>query len=171
MFGCTESAFGSKSPTELRGSCQDASSVVLPRSAYFLCLPRTGQIRGAHRYPARLSVSARPVQAMDLTCLDVLGDLDVQRVETEGGFPSLTSPWVLPVSDKHQFKNEQVMYRFRYDDGTYKARSELEDIMSKVGRLLSACGPDPAGGPCRAGLCPCSLPCPPSSSQQSRGSG
>ncbi|KAK2501959.1 hypothetical protein MC885_012503, partial [Smutsia gigantea] len=37
------------------------------------------------------------------------------------------------VSDKHQFKNEQVMYRFRYDDGTYKARSELEDIMSKPG--------------------------------------
>lgn len=36
------------------------------------------------------------------------------------------------VSDRHQFKNEQVMYRFRYDDGTYKARSEMEDIMSKV---------------------------------------
>uniref|UniRef100_A0A8C5DXN0 Phosphatidylinositol 3,4,5-trisphosphate-dependent Rac exchanger 1 protein-like n=1 Tax=Gouania willdenowi TaxID=441366 RepID=A0A8C5DXN0_GOUWI len=40
------------------------------------------------------------------------------------------------VSDKHQFKNEQVMYRFRYDDGTYKARSEMEDIMSKVSRLF-----------------------------------
>lgn len=40
------------------------------------------------------------------------------------------------VSDKHQFKNEQVMYRFRYDDGTYKARSEMEDIMSKVTRVL-----------------------------------
>uniref|UniRef100_A0A8B9P728 Phosphatidylinositol 3,4,5-trisphosphate-dependent Rac exchanger 1 protein n=1 Tax=Apteryx owenii TaxID=8824 RepID=A0A8B9P728_APTOW len=39
------------------------------------------------------------------------------------------------VSDKHQFKNEQVMYRFRYDDGTYKPRSELEDIMSKGVRL------------------------------------
>ncbi|KAL2763586.1 phosphatidylinositol 3,4,5-trisphosphate-dependent Rac exchanger 1 protein [Daubentonia madagascariensis] len=39
------------------------------------------------------------------------------------------------VSDKHQFKNEQVMYRFRYDDGTFKARSELEDIMSKGVRL------------------------------------
>lgn len=51
------------------------------------------------------------------------------------GCPSLTGPWVPPVSDKHQFKNEQVMYRFRYDDGTYKARSELEDIMSKVGAL------------------------------------
>lgn len=36
------------------------------------------------------------------------------------------------VSDKHQFKNEQVLYRFRYDDGTYKARSEMEDIVSKV---------------------------------------
>ncbi|XP_013885284.1 phosphatidylinositol 3,4,5-trisphosphate-dependent Rac exchanger 1 protein [Austrofundulus limnaeus] len=39
------------------------------------------------------------------------------------------------VSDRHQFKNEQVLYRFRYDDGTYKARSELEDIMSKGVRL------------------------------------
>uniref|UniRef100_A0A8C3VIS1 Phosphatidylinositol 3,4,5-trisphosphate-dependent Rac exchanger 1 protein n=1 Tax=Catharus ustulatus TaxID=91951 RepID=A0A8C3VIS1_CATUS len=39
------------------------------------------------------------------------------------------------VSDKHQFKNEQVMYRFRYDDGTYKPRSELEDIVSKGVRL------------------------------------
>ncbi|XP_055079008.1 phosphatidylinositol 3,4,5-trisphosphate-dependent Rac exchanger 1 protein isoform X1 [Periophthalmus magnuspinnatus] len=40
------------------------------------------------------------------------------------------------VSDKHQFKNEQVLYRFRYDDGTYKARSEMEDIMSKGVRLF-----------------------------------
>lgn len=40
--------------------------------------------------------------------------------------------FVFPVSDKHQFKNEQVLYRFRYDDGTYKARSEMEDIISKV---------------------------------------
>nr|XP_033819761.1 phosphatidylinositol 3,4,5-trisphosphate-dependent Rac exchanger 1 protein isoform X2 [Geotrypetes seraphini] len=39
------------------------------------------------------------------------------------------------VLDKHQFKNEQVLYRFRYDDGTYKPRSELEDIMSKGVRL------------------------------------
>lgn len=40
------------------------------------------------------------------------------------------------MSDKHQFKNEQVLYRFRYDDGTYKARSEMEDIMSKVTTCL-----------------------------------
>lgn len=98
---------------------------------------------------ARLLVSARPAQAACPKSLNVLGD---QRVEVEG-VPSLTSPWVFPVSDKHQFKNEQVMYRFRYDDGTYKARSELEDIMSKV-RCPSACGPNPAGGPCRMSLCP-----------------
>lgn len=35
------------------------------------------------------------------------------------------------------------MYRFRYDDGTYKARSELEDIMSKVRTLR----PDPQSRP------------------------
>lgn len=39
------------------------------------------------------------------------------------------------VSDKHQFRNEQVLYRFRYDDGTYKARSEMEDIVSKGVRI------------------------------------
>lgn len=66
-------------------------------------------------------------------------------MEAEGA-PGLTSPRVLSVSDKHQFKNEQVMYRFRYDDGTYKARSELEDIMSKVGRPPSASWPQSTGG-------------------------
>ncbi|XP_062897470.1 phosphatidylinositol 3,4,5-trisphosphate-dependent Rac exchanger 1 protein isoform X1 [Mobula hypostoma] len=39
------------------------------------------------------------------------------------------------VSDKHHFKNEMVLYRFRYDDGTYKPRSEMEDILSKGIRL------------------------------------
>ncbi|XP_063065168.1 phosphatidylinositol 3,4,5-trisphosphate-dependent Rac exchanger 1 protein isoform X2 [Engraulis encrasicolus] len=40
------------------------------------------------------------------------------------------------VSDKHQFRNEQnMLYRFRYDDGTYKARSEMEDIVSKGVRI------------------------------------
>lgn len=77
-----------------------------------------------------------------------LGDISLGQVESEeGGLGAegacllcLTVPWVPLVSDKHQFKNEQVMYRFRYDDGTYKARSELEDIMSKVG----TCHADPS---------------------------
>lgn len=63
--------------------------------------------------------------------------------EGPGGCTRPHQPWVLLVSDKHQFKNEQVMYRFRYDDGTYKARSELEDIMSKVRTLC----PDPQSRP------------------------
>lgn len=74
---------------------------------------------------------------------------------------------VPPVSDKHQFKNEQVMYRFRYDDGTYKARSELEDIMSKVGDptspvTLTPWSPQSSPVPQRPVLlsCPPDAPCP-----------
>ena len=69
---------------------------------------------------------------------EIVHDTEPGRVQGDDGRgrvlgPASLAPWVPPVSDKHQFKNEQVMYRFRYDDGTYKARSELEDIMSKVG--------------------------------------
>lgn len=70
----------------------------------------------------------------------------------EGLCPASLAPWIPSVSDKHQFKNEQVMYRFRYDDGTYKARSELEDIMSKVGTP-----PPRPHGHRGAGVCPGSL--------------
>lgn len=89
MFGCTESAFRSKSPAELRGSCQDGSSVGLYPSGLACFFPVTGQIRGTHRCLARLPVSARLVQAVSLISLDVLGD---QRVETGAGWVSLASP-------------------------------------------------------------------------------
>lgn len=36
------------------------------------------------------------------------------------------------VTDKHQFKSEPVLYRFRYDDGTYHPRSDMHDVISKV---------------------------------------
>lgn len=36
------------------------------------------------------------------------------------------------VTDKHQFKPEQTLYRFRYDDGTFYPRSEMQDVISKV---------------------------------------
>jgi hypothetical protein len=36
------------------------------------------------------------------------------------------------VTDKHQFKPEQMLYRFRYDDGTFYPRSEMQDVISKV---------------------------------------
>ncbi|XP_019619679.1 PREDICTED: phosphatidylinositol 3,4,5-trisphosphate-dependent Rac exchanger 2 protein-like [Branchiostoma belcheri] len=35
------------------------------------------------------------------------------------------------VVDKHHFKNEPLLYRFRYDDGTYKGRSEMQDMIAK----------------------------------------
>uniref|UniRef100_A0A4W3GFT3 Phosphatidylinositol 3,4,5-trisphosphate-dependent Rac exchanger 2 protein n=1 Tax=Callorhinchus milii TaxID=7868 RepID=A0A4W3GFT3_CALMI len=39
------------------------------------------------------------------------------------------------VTDKHQFKPEHMLYRFRYDDGTYHPRSEMQDVISKGVRL------------------------------------
>uniref|UniRef100_A0A3P8XQY8 Phosphatidylinositol 3,4,5-trisphosphate-dependent Rac exchanger 2 protein n=1 Tax=Esox lucius TaxID=8010 RepID=A0A3P8XQY8_ESOLU len=40
------------------------------------------------------------------------------------------------VTDKHQFKPEPVMYRFRCDDGTYHPRSDMQDVISKGVRLF-----------------------------------
>nr|XP_056710453.1 phosphatidylinositol 3,4,5-trisphosphate-dependent Rac exchanger 2 protein isoform X2 [Euleptes europaea] len=39
------------------------------------------------------------------------------------------------VTDKHQFKPEHMLYRFRYDDGTYYPRNEMQDLISKGVRL------------------------------------
>ncbi|PWA18194.1 hypothetical protein CCH79_00004218 [Gambusia affinis] len=40
------------------------------------------------------------------------------------------------VTDKHQFKPEPVLYRFRYDDGTYHPRSDMHDVIAKGVRLF-----------------------------------
>uniref|UniRef100_A0A8C3B9X2 Phosphatidylinositol 3,4,5-trisphosphate-dependent Rac exchanger 2 protein n=1 Tax=Cairina moschata TaxID=8855 RepID=A0A8C3B9X2_CAIMO len=39
------------------------------------------------------------------------------------------------VTDKHQFKPEHMLYRFRYDDGTYYPRNEMQEVISKGVRL------------------------------------
>ncbi|XP_059838423.1 phosphatidylinositol 3,4,5-trisphosphate-dependent Rac exchanger 2 protein [Hypanus sabinus] len=39
------------------------------------------------------------------------------------------------VTDKHQFKPDHMLYRFRYDDGTYHPRCEIQDVISKGVRL------------------------------------
>ncbi|XP_044938056.1 phosphatidylinositol 3,4,5-trisphosphate-dependent Rac exchanger 1 protein isoform X2 [Mustela putorius furo] len=70
-----------------------------------------------------------------VTWLLEIGEISKTEEGVNLGQALLENGIIHHVSDKHQFKNEQVMYRFRYDDGTYKARSELEDIMSKGVRL------------------------------------
>nr|CBN81928.1 Phosphatidylinositol 3,4,5-trisphosphate-dependent Rac exchanger 2 protein [Dicentrarchus labrax] len=63
------------------------------------------------------------------------------------------------VTDKYQFKPEPVLYRFRYDDGTYHPRSDMHDVISKGVRLfcrlhslftpvISSASACPRGGPC-----------------------
>lgn len=44
------------------------------------------------------------------------------------------------VTDKHQFKPEPVLYRFRYDDGTYHPRSDMQDVISKVNAAAAEFG-------------------------------
>ncbi|XP_053571076.1 phosphatidylinositol 3,4,5-trisphosphate-dependent Rac exchanger 2 protein [Bombina bombina] len=39
------------------------------------------------------------------------------------------------VTDKHQFKSELLLYRFRYDDGTFYPRNEMQEVISKGVRL------------------------------------
>lgn len=48
-------------------------------------------------------------------------------------FRNLLMFWIaFLVTDKHQFKPEPVLYRFRYDDGTYHPRGDMHDVISKV---------------------------------------
>uniref|UniRef100_A0AAY5EN72 Phosphatidylinositol-3,4,5-trisphosphate-dependent Rac exchange factor 2 n=1 Tax=Electrophorus electricus TaxID=8005 RepID=A0AAY5EN72_ELEEL len=47
------------------------------------------------------------------------------------------------VADKHQFRPEPLLYRFRYDDGTYHPRGDMQDVISKVTQIDSAFIPSP----------------------------
>lgn len=52
----------------------------------------------------------------------------------DSGFCRSEISWCLDVlvTDKYQFKPEPVLYRFRYDDGTYHPRGDTHDVISKV---------------------------------------
>jgi hypothetical protein len=39
------------------------------------------------------------------------------------------------VNDRHNFKNANVFYRFRFDDGTFKAKHEMQDLLAKGSRV------------------------------------
>ena len=36
------------------------------------------------------------------------------------------------VNDKHQFKRGDLLYRFRYDDGTFRRKHETTELVAKV---------------------------------------
>ena len=47
------------------------------------------------------------------------------------------SPALSPaVSDKHQFKDSALVYRFRYDDGTFHSKWETSDSLARVSSTL-----------------------------------
>lgn len=41
------------------------------------------------------------------------------------------------VNDKHQFKRSDLLYRFRYDDGTFRAKLDSSDLISRGVRLYT----------------------------------
>ncbi|XP_036799996.1 phosphatidylinositol 3,4,5-trisphosphate-dependent Rac exchanger 2 protein isoform X2 [Oncorhynchus mykiss] len=65
-----------------------------------------------------------------------IGETDNPEEGVHLGQALLENGIIHHVTDKHQFKPEPVLYRFRYDDGTYHPRSDMQDVISKGVRLF-----------------------------------
>ncbi|KAK1172759.1 phosphatidylinositol 3,4,5-trisphosphate-dependent Rac exchanger 2 protein-like [Acipenser oxyrinchus oxyrinchus] len=65
-----------------------------------------------------------------------IGEVDNPEEGVHLGQALLENGIIHHVTDKHQFKSEPVLYRFRYDDGTYHPRSDMQDVISKGVRLF-----------------------------------
>ncbi|GAA6095688.1 phosphatidylinositol 3,4,5-trisphosphate-dependent Rac exchanger 2 protein [Tachysurus ichikawai] len=71
-----------------------------------------------------------------VACLMEIGETDNPEEGVHLGQALLENGIIHHVTDKHQFKSEPVLYRFRYDDGTYHPRSDMQDVISKGVRLF-----------------------------------
>ncbi|KAM9436261.1 phosphatidylinositol 3,4,5-trisphosphate-dependent Rac exchanger 2 protein [Clarias gariepinus] len=65
-----------------------------------------------------------------------IGETDNPEEGVHLGQALLENGIIHHVTDKHQFKPEPLLYRFRYDDGTYHRRSDMHDVISKGVRLF-----------------------------------
>ncbi|MCJ8745772.1 hypothetical protein PDJAM_G00134330 [Pangasius djambal] len=65
-----------------------------------------------------------------------IGETDNPEEGVHLGQALLENGIIHHVTDKHQFKPEPLLYRFRYDDGTYHPRSDMQDVISKGVRLF-----------------------------------
>ncbi|KAK3541492.1 hypothetical protein QTP86_027255 [Hemibagrus guttatus] len=65
-----------------------------------------------------------------------MGETDNPEEGVHLGQALLENGIIHHVTDKHQFKSEPVLYRFRCDDGTYHPRSDMQDVISKGVRLF-----------------------------------
>ncbi|XP_063062477.1 phosphatidylinositol 3,4,5-trisphosphate-dependent Rac exchanger 2 protein [Engraulis encrasicolus] len=65
-----------------------------------------------------------------------IGETDNPEEGVHLGQALLENGIIHHVTDKHQFKPEPVLYRFRYDDGTYHPRSDMQDVIAKGVRLF-----------------------------------
>ncbi|XP_066534041.1 phosphatidylinositol 3,4,5-trisphosphate-dependent Rac exchanger 2 protein [Hoplias malabaricus] len=65
-----------------------------------------------------------------------IGETDNPEEGVHLGQALLENGIIHHVTDKHQFKPEPLLYRFRFDDGTYHPRSDMQDVISKGVRLF-----------------------------------
>uniref|UniRef100_UPI00358FD78A phosphatidylinositol 3,4,5-trisphosphate-dependent Rac exchanger 2 protein-like isoform X2 n=1 Tax=Myxine glutinosa TaxID=7769 RepID=UPI00358FD78A len=70
-----------------------------------------------------------------VTWLHEVGEIGNEDEGVNLGQALLENGIIHHVSDKHQFKNEPLLYRFRYDDGTFKPRNEMQDMIAKGVRV------------------------------------
>uniref|UniRef100_A0A8C4R2I3 Uncharacterized protein n=1 Tax=Eptatretus burgeri TaxID=7764 RepID=A0A8C4R2I3_EPTBU len=70
-----------------------------------------------------------------VTWLNEVGEIGNEDEGVNLGQALLENGIIHHVSDKHQFKNEPLLYRFRYDDGTFKPRNEMQDMIAKGVRV------------------------------------
>ncbi|KAB1256414.1 Phosphatidylinositol 3; 4; 5-trisphosphate-dependent Rac exchanger 2 protein [Camelus dromedarius] len=80
-------------------------------------------------------VKQRPVSSEFVSWLLEIGEIHRPEEGVHLGQALLENGIIHHVTDKHQFKPEQMLYRFRYDDGTFYPRNEMQDVISKGVRL------------------------------------
>uniref|UniRef100_UPI00358EF05E phosphatidylinositol 3,4,5-trisphosphate-dependent Rac exchanger 2 protein-like n=1 Tax=Myxine glutinosa TaxID=7769 RepID=UPI00358EF05E len=70
-----------------------------------------------------------------VTWLVEIGEVSKPEEGVNLGQALLENGIIHHVADKHHFKQEAVLYRFRYDDGTFRTRSEMQDMIAKGLRI------------------------------------
>ncbi|XP_037549901.1 phosphatidylinositol 3,4,5-trisphosphate-dependent Rac exchanger 2 protein [Nematolebias whitei] len=65
-----------------------------------------------------------------------IGETDNPEEGVHLGQALLENGIIHHVTDKYQFKPEPVLYRFRFDDGTYHPRTDMHDVIAKGVRLF-----------------------------------
>ncbi|KAF7246305.1 Phosphatidylinositol 3,4,5-trisphosphate-dependent Rac exchanger 2 protein [Varanus komodoensis] len=109
------------------------------KNKWFVCMAKTPEEKQEwleailkERERRKDAVSVRAEASEFVSWLLETGEIHRPEEGVNLGQALLENGIIHHVTDKHQFKPEHMLYRFRYDDGTYYPRSEMQDVISKV---------------------------------------